>query len=322
MPDISVIICTYNPRRDYFGRVLEALTAQTLPQHRWELLIVDNASTEPLAATWDLSWHPGARHVREESLGLTPARLRGIAEAAGELLIFVDDDNVLAPEFLETAWALRSRYPYLGAYGAGKLEPEFEVEPPAEIRPHLAMLALRNVTGPSWSNNTDDNRSIPWGAGLCVTRTVARLTSQFVDRLDVTSVLDRRGDELFSHGDDIFSWVAASAGYGFGVFPQLHAIHLIDARRVSRTYLLRLMHDATLSERVLQYMLTGTQPRRLTLARCARVLIEGARKGPFAMRCHWASVRGENKAATLVFEKQLHPLDSELPETEALGHSW
>src|ERR1022692_4717847 len=97
----SVIICTHNPRPDYLRRTLDALKAQTLPKEQWELLLIDNASKEPLADTWDLSWHPQARHIREEALGLTRARLCGISQSKGELLVFVDDDNVLSADYLE-----------------------------------------------------------------------------------------------------------------------------------------------------------------------------------------------------------------------------
>jgi len=47
---------------------------QTLPLEQWELLVIDNASNEPLLKVWDLSCHPHARHIREEELGLTPIR--------------------------------------------------------------------------------------------------------------------------------------------------------------------------------------------------------------------------------------------------------
>ena len=95
MLDASVIICTHNPRSDYFARVLDGLRNQTLPLDKWELLIVDNASRVPLASNWDISWHPATRHILESRLGLAPARRRGIQEASADLIIFVDDDNVL-----------------------------------------------------------------------------------------------------------------------------------------------------------------------------------------------------------------------------------
>src|SRR4030095_1866009 len=98
IPRLSVAICTHNPRADYFARTLDGLRAQTLSRNEWELLIVDNASAPPLAP--DLSWHPRGRIVREERAGLTPARTCAIRSTIADLIVFVDDDNVLAPDYL------------------------------------------------------------------------------------------------------------------------------------------------------------------------------------------------------------------------------
>src|SRR5687768_16787095 len=73
--DLSVIICSHNPRREYLDRVLGALRGQTLPQSQWEVLVVDSASREPLQERVGLEWHPSARIVREDEPGLTRARL-------------------------------------------------------------------------------------------------------------------------------------------------------------------------------------------------------------------------------------------------------
>jgi glycosyltransferase involved in cell wall biosynthesis len=78
---LSVIIYCHNPRIDYLLRVLKALSEQTLLKERWELLLIDNASDQRIAESCTLSWHPNARHVREENLGLTSARLRGIGRS-------------------------------------------------------------------------------------------------------------------------------------------------------------------------------------------------------------------------------------------------
>src|SRR5712691_6902938 len=99
----SVIICTHNPRMDYLARVLTALKEQTRSKELWELLFIDNASDEPLAGRVYLSWQPNAKHVRETAIGLTSARIRGINESRGNLLVFVDDDNVLDRDYLEQA---------------------------------------------------------------------------------------------------------------------------------------------------------------------------------------------------------------------------
>lgn len=308
---ISVIVCAHNPRPDCLHRTLSSLKKQTLRPDLWELLVVDNASDKWLSDTYSLSWHKRAMHVREENLGLTLARLRGIADSDGDLLVFVDDDNVLAPRFLEVAKDIYGRHPYLGAFGAGGIEPEFEVQPPPEIRPRLNLLALRNVAEVRWSNNVKDVESIPWGAGLCVRRQVAESYGVLIDGLgfEVTAVLGRRGQQLFSGEDDIFSWVAASVGCGFGVFPQLRLTHLISAGRLSRRYFLRLIHDHAFSHSVRQYMLAGSQPRRIDAFRYVHVLLHGVRNGRFSMQCQWAESRGEDAAARFIVEKRLQPFE-------------
>ena len=75
---LSVVICTHNPRPAFLSRALEALRRQTLPPAEWEVLIIDNLSDPPVASLVSLDWHPNAYLFREESLGLTPARVLGI----------------------------------------------------------------------------------------------------------------------------------------------------------------------------------------------------------------------------------------------------
>jgi glycosyltransferase involved in cell wall biosynthesis len=293
---LSVIICSHNPRSDYLRRVLEGLSAQTLHRDGWELILVDNASQQRLADSCDLSWHPNHVHVRVDELGLTPARLGGIGQAHGDLLVFVDDDNLLAPDYLERALVLARAYPHLAAFGAGALEPEFEIVPAPDIAQRLAYLAIRKVSTASWSNNPKDYYSVPWGAGLCATRAVATAYAQCVERLGVTQILDRRSPRLFCGGDDLFSFVSVRTGYGFGVFPDLRITHLISADRVAESYLLRLIHDHAYSHGVLKNVLFGEKPCRLELVDAVRVLLHGFRHGRFSMKCRWAAARGAEDA--------------------------
>ena len=251
MPELSVIICTHNPQADYLRRVLDALKAQTLPREQWELLLVDNASREPLASTWDLSWHPRARHIREDELGLTPARLRGIRESTGELLVFVDDDNVLRSDFLANALAISREFPFLGAWG-GNVEGEFEQEVPDWLKPHLHALAVRKVDRDYWSNYYADNRSMPFGAGLCARKLVAVAYAQAIISRPASRRLGRRGSSLVSGEDIDLALTAYDSGFGTGLFHKLQTTHIIPKGRMTVDYLCRLLEGIEYSTHLLR----------------------------------------------------------------------
>lgn len=236
---MSVILCTHNPRADHLERALAGLREQTMPMDRWELVMVDNASRQALAGSVDLGWHPAGRHVREEELGLTQARLRGIVTSTGRLLVFVDDDNVLQPDYLERAEAIAAQEPEMGCFGSARILPEFEEEPASELLPYTRVLALRDEPGDQASADPED-WAYPWGAGLVVRRSVADAYVDVVKASRLKLELDRRGDQLNSCGDDEFSWVAIGMGFKRGVYRSLVVRHLIAARRVRKEYLLAL----------------------------------------------------------------------------------
>jgi glycosyltransferase involved in cell wall biosynthesis len=305
---ISVVICSHNPRPDYLARVLEQLKTQTLPREEWELLVVDNISHEPLAGRFDLSWHPHYRCVHEPELGLTRARLCGIREASGSLLVYLDDDNLLAPDYLERAAAIEQTFPHLGVYGAGIIEPEFEIRPSRQLIPWLGRLAIRHSSSPRWTNNPKDLPCLPWGAGLCVTRQIAGAYLQLMETLAVCHLFDRRGERLFCGGDDLFSWVAARNGAGFGIFPELRITHLIGAHRLSEEYVLRLVHDHGYSHTILNYVFFGDRWIGRGIEGTARMLLHTFRHGWFSMRCQWSAARGAKEAWRFLCANDIKPV--------------
>ena len=304
---ISVIICSHNPRADYLSRTLASLRRQSLCTGQWELLLVDNASAAPLRDRFDLSWHPAGRHVREDTVGLTAARCRGIRDAKGELLIFVDDDNVLAEDYLERASSVWRRHPELGAWGAGRIQPEFEAAPSKEVTPFLPRLALRSTDRPLWSNNPNDAACCPFGAGLCVTRDVAIGFVVLIHELG-SDFLGRKAQGLNANEDDVFVWASIARGLGFGVFPDMRLTHLIAARRVSQDYIVRLLRDSRFSECLLYFLLCGIRPRPLSTRAVGRVLF-ALSGGVFAGRCRWAATVGEARASAYIQKHQLGTID-------------
>lgn len=258
--EVSVVLCTHNPRPDYLARVMAALQRQTLPAAHWELLLIDNASATPQPLMDQISWHPHGRYILEPQLGLTPARLRGIAEAQADLLIFVDDDNVLDDDYLEVARQISCDKPWIGAWG-GQIRPEFEQPPPAWTRPYWGMLAIREFDSDRWANLPDDHRTIPCGAGLCVRRSVATLYAERVHIDHIRLALDRRGAQLSSAGDTDLALTACDIGLGTGQFAALGMTHLIPASRLEEAYLLRLAEGLSYSTSILNSIRGGAPPR-------------------------------------------------------------
>jgi hypothetical protein len=263
----SVIICAHNPRSDYFARVLASLRDQTLPLDNWELLIIDNASKMPLAADWDISWHPTARHIVESELGIAKARQRGMREASADLIVFVDDDNVLDKTYLTQAVGIGRDWPLLGAWGSGSIQADFEAEPSESVMEFLPYLALRETASPQWSNVASCVQAMPWGAGLCVRKAVALAYCQSYERSSL-QITGRRGSSMLTlNGEDReISLVCCTRGSAFGIFPDLRITHIIPRHRVSEEYIVRQVEGTTLSDLLLSYKwlnIIPDSPRRV-----------------------------------------------------------
>jgi glycosyltransferase involved in cell wall biosynthesis len=291
-PTISVIVCTHNPRCDYLDKVLMALKCQTLPAEQWELLLIDNASNQPLSSVIELSWHPNARHIREEQLGLTPARLRGIKEAVAETLVFVDDDNVLDTDYLEVALQISKDWPILGAWG-GHIRADFEEIPPDWTKPYWKFLGIREVEQDKWSNLLHQYETTPCGAGICVRKFVAEKYVDLVLNNSKRASLDRKGKLLTSGGDSDLAFTACDIGLGTGQFVSLKLTHLMPATRLQEEYLIRLFEGMTYSHTILDYF-RGKMPDLPGSSWTSKLLnyFRYWKMAPRARRFHKASERG------------------------------
>ena len=300
---LSVLICTHNPRRDYIDRVLAALRAQTLPVTEWELIVVDNASTTPVAMQIDLTWHLRARVVVESALGLTPARLRAIREAASDLLVFVDDDNVLAPDFLAEAARLAGLHPHLGALGCS-IRAVYEKEPAGEICEWVWLLTVGEITEERWSNvslSCPATYSLPSGAGLVIRTQVAKEYARLAATDPLRASLDRKGADLTGSGDRDLAATSLRLGFGTGKFPSLRLDHLMSAGRVDPAYLLRLAEATAYGETILAYLHNlPWRPAPLSLTRRWLNAWERRHLPPLTRTFCDAEIRGRARAVALL----------------------
>jgi len=99
-PLISIVVPTYNRER-ILSRTLPSLLDQREPGAEYEVIVVVDGSTDgTLGLLGGRDWGPRLRFVSQPNRGLASARNRGAAEAYGELVLFLDDDMIAAPDLV------------------------------------------------------------------------------------------------------------------------------------------------------------------------------------------------------------------------------
>ncbi len=109
-PDVSVITPAYNAEPS-LRETLDSILAQTLS--RWELVLIDDGSVDRTVeiAKEYAGKDPRIRLVKQQHAGVCAARNRGLAEASGDFVLFLDADDLLLPAMLEQAFQALSNDP-------------------------------------------------------------------------------------------------------------------------------------------------------------------------------------------------------------------
>jgi glucosyl-dolichyl phosphate glucuronosyltransferase len=150
--DVTVAICTWN-RADLLDHTLIQLQQQAVPAGvSWELLVVDNNSTDHTLRVLERhAQQLPLRVVGESQQGHCHARNRAVAEARGELILWTDDDVHVSPNWIAEYVRVARDYPQAGYFG-GRVTPWFADDVPPSTRamieanwPHLrAIYSLKD----------------------------------------------------------------------------------------------------------------------------------------------------------------------------------
>jgi len=239
---ITVVICTYNGR----ARLLPTLSSiinQEFHPSLFELIVVDNASTDDTRELCELILSNAAIHwriVEEPNPGLNHARLKGIAEAKFDIVLFCDDDNSLSLDYLQIAFELFKNNPRIGVLG-GCGVPAFEGDKPEWFDQYSHSFAV----GPQ-SSSDGKVKEIPaelYGAGTFFNK--APLLYFFKKGLS-TLTSDRKGNSLVSGGDVEYCYLVQLAGYEVWYDHRLTFTHYIPASRLQWNYYLKLKQGIAL----------------------------------------------------------------------------
>ena len=142
--DVSVVISTYN-RADVLPHALVSLLQQEAPGIRYEVVVVDNNSTDstrPVVESILARGCPNLRYLFEVRQGVAYGRNTGILAAKAPIIAFTDDDVTVAPDWIATLKRTLDEHPEADGVG-GRVLPRWSRAVPSWLtREHWAPLAL------------------------------------------------------------------------------------------------------------------------------------------------------------------------------------
>lgn len=303
---LSIVLCTYNPRHEFLRRAVDSVVAQLPEVPGAEFIIIDNNSSPPLLERNLFNGYP-CKILRELRQGLTAARVAGIRAASGNVVLFVDDDNVLHANFLkEVVGAFAD--PALGLLG-GAIEPEYAAEPPLWLPRFEHQLAIRRYA-PGLVVETTSlpfTEYFPVGAGFSVRREIA--LAHVEEGLLSGGLIEGRKGTALSSGEDIdLAFFCLFKGYKLRVQGSLRLTHLIPAGRASEDYTIRIAVSSLESSRELEakwsplfgvpvFPIFGMSPVVVMM----RVLVHGAlgliwTENKLRARIFWGFLKGQIRA--------------------------
>lgn len=261
---LDVCICTHNPQRPLLQTICTALAQQTLSPAAFRVWVIDNASDPALTAA-DVAPLEAAgityTILLERRLGLSYARWCAIETTDAEVVVFVDDDNELAPDYLENALTIAKENPDIGCFG-GKMLLATQVQYPTWMENLLPYLGIRDYGDEVISNSANHwGEWEPAGAGIVARRSVL---VRYLDRLKArpsTASLGRQGSQgLFSCEDSLIARGAYELGYQCSYQPSLVLKHHIHAKRFQLKYLVKLLYAYGRSYVMLERSLDNDPP--------------------------------------------------------------
>ncbi len=257
IPKLSIVICCYNSVNRIVPTITE-IARLKISDLLIELVLIDNNSSDNTTKLAQEKWRSLGSpfpmfFIEEKRPGLSFARRKGVESANGEIVLFCDDDNWLAEDFVVKGVEIMNSNNEIGVLG-GRGIPVFEGEKPEWFSTFQGSYAVGcqglysgDITG----------RGYVWGAGCFVRRdTMLALYSAGFTSL----CTDRKGNELSSGGDsELCKWhilIGKKLWYDDGLIFK----HYIENHRLQKEYHIRLiegfnsaMESLSLYDEVLYY---------------------------------------------------------------------
>ncbi|HBH23862.1 MAG TPA: glycosyltransferase family 2 protein [Cytophagales bacterium] len=241
---VSVVVCTYN-RDKYIGKCLDHLHNQSASRDDYEVIIVDNNSTDDTEKichekiTEYSNTH--FKYHKELNQGHSYSRNRGIRESKGEIISFIDDDAFVDKDFVKNIILFFEHNASVVSYG-GKIEPVYENKKPKWMSQYLLPLVAALDMGDK--ELKFKGRKFPIGANMGFRKEVFSEFGYFDVKLGRIGTALAGGDEK-----EIFLRLKTSNQSIFYV-PSIRVSHIIPEKRLSKKYIKGLARGVGESESI------------------------------------------------------------------------
>ena len=251
MVDFTVVIPTYNGEKR-LPEVLERLRSQITESISWEILVVDNNSsdqTAQLIQDYQRDWPKNfpLQYIFEPTQGAAFARQRAVQEAKGELIGFLDDDNIPELNWVNSAYIFAQEHPEAGAYGS-RIYGDYEVTPPPNFGRIAPFLAITD-RGSKVRLYQPEKRLLPPSAGLVVRKQV------WLDHVPKQPILSGRipGNMITGEDLEVLRYIQKS-GWEIWYSPTMEIHHKIPSQRLEKEYLISLFRGVGLGRHILRML--------------------------------------------------------------------
>lgn len=239
MPSISIIICTHN-RCDRLSHALDALINQSFDDSLFEVIIVDNRSTD---GTQQLCEESDGRFTNfiyyyESVLGLSHARNKGMELANSDIVAFLDDDAIPSINWLTSIISAFHLSPNIICVG-GPIIGLWESPRPSWLSDRLAH--YYTVCSHGEISHYYKTGTYPYGANM------AFLKSSIINAGGFNSLLDRNGENLLSMGEiNLFKLIEGTGKFYYS--SDMSVLHFIPTNRLNKDWLYRRAESQGLSD--------------------------------------------------------------------------
>ena len=227
---ISVIVCTYN-RDKILRKCVDGILKNSYSKERYEIIIIDNNSSDNTRLICEeiIYKYKNVRYAFEGQTGLSAARNKGIKEAKGDILVFIDDDAFMNENYLQEVQSFFDENKNV-VFAGGKINPIWNVEKPKWFTDDFASIIGETLYG-------DIDRKLnypesPLGGNMIFRSSIFDIIGGFNVDLGI------KGEKLYLGEENEICRKIVNLGYDVYYISNAIVDHIVHENKVNQRYIM------------------------------------------------------------------------------------